>query len=741
MKKILPLVFALVATTLAHAQQWVELWSSNEPQYYAGEAYIIVPASSYPSINIPTPVDNYGDAICGGFYTFAQSYVVGGQTYYKLASGQWKVVSGSCYTMTILLQNSSDPNPAPPPVSTWTITTSVQGSGSISGADGSFTDGSTATLTANSSAGWRFDHWEGDLSGSNNPASLTMNANKSVKAVFAQNTYTLNVYTNGSGSASGGGSYAQGTTATATAYPGTGYHFTGWSGDAGGSSNPCGVYMDNNKTIYANFSADNYTLSTGVSPAGAGSVGGGGNYSYGTTATITAYASAGYHFTGWSGDAGGTTNPVGVYMDRSKAATANFAINTYTVTTGVNPAGTGSVSGGGSYNHGSTATLTASPNTGYHFTGWSGDAGGSANPTTLTVDANKNVTANFAINTYTVTTVVSPAGSGSITGGGTYNYGSTATVTATPAAGYYFTGWSGAVTGSTNPASITVNADKTVTATFAQIPPPTASISASPTTGWAPLTSTITWASTNADTVTVAGPSFSSAAASGTQALNLSAVGTYTYTVTAKNVNGTATDTVTISVQTATFTLTTSASGSGSVSPGGVYPRPNPTITAVTIVATPTTSTRFAAWFGDTTGTISTTNADGTASLYVPMTSDRSITGNFIAKLTQTISFANPGTRSLKNGAFALVASASSGLPVTFVVNSGPAVVSGNILTPKGEGMVTVTAYQPGNTVYLAATPVSVSFLITNPPVTTMKEKDNGTAINDGQSEERNFGR
>ena len=44
-------------------------------------------------------------------------------------------------------------------------------------------------LTAVAAAGYRFDHWTGDLTGSTNPASISMTANRSVTAVFIQTFY------------------------------------------------------------------------------------------------------------------------------------------------------------------------------------------------------------------------------------------------------------------------------------------------------------------------------------------------------------------------------------------------------------------------------------------------------------------------------------------------------------------------------------------------------------------------
>ncbi|MCX6875625.1 MAG: hypothetical protein NTW21_17730 [Verrucomicrobia bacterium] len=59
----------------------------------------------------------------------------------------------------------------------------------------------------------------------------------------------------------------------------------------------------------------------------------------------------------------------------------------------------GMVAGAGDYPHGSTATLTATPDPGYVFTGWSGDATGTANPLSVLMDADKTITASFVPDT------------------------------------------------------------------------------------------------------------------------------------------------------------------------------------------------------------------------------------------------------------------------------------------------------------------------------------------------------
>jgi hypothetical protein len=156
-------------------------------------------------------------------------------------------------------------------------------------------------------------------------------------------------------------------------------------------------------------------------------------------------------------------------MDKNKSITANFKAITYTLSArGTN----GSVSlspVGGSYLAGSQVTLTAKPNSGYFFVDWSGDLSGSENPVKITVDANKNITANFKRITYTLT---ANAVNGSILmepGGGTYNSGAFVFVTALPDSGYVFNGWSGSLTGEQNPALLTMNQNKNITALFKQL--------------------------------------------------------------------------------------------------------------------------------------------------------------------------------------------------------------------------------------------------------------------------------
>ena len=85
-------------------------------------------------------------------------------------------------------------------------------------------------------------------------------------------------------------------------------------------------------------------------------------------------------------------------------------------------------------------------------------------------------------------------------------------------------------------------------------------------------------------------------------------------------------------------------------------------------------------------------------------------TGN--AQQLQTIAFPTPGAQSYGVAPIMLKASASSMLPVSYTVTSGPAKVSGNTLTITGAGTVVVQASQGGNSGYIAATPVTASIAV-----------------------------
>jgi hypothetical protein len=83
-----------------------------------------------------------------------------------------------------------------------------------------------------------------------------------------------------------------------------------------------------------------------------------------------------------------------------------------------------------------------------------------------------------------------------------------------------------------------------------------------------------------------------------------------------------------------------------------------------------------------------------------------------VNKAAQTITFAPPSGRTFGDADFTVTATASSGLPVSFSVNSGPATVAGNVVHLTGAGSVTIRASQNGDTNYNPAPNVDQSFAV-----------------------------
>lgn len=191
-------------------------------------------------------------------------------------------------------------------------------------------------------------------------------------------------------------------------------------------------------------------------------------------------------------------NPTGsnIYGRFDKAyASGNFSqwLTAGTYTLGVSKTGTGagtiSSSPSGincgtnctnSFAAGQTVTLTATPQSGSYFQGWSGACSGGGT-CTLSMTTNMNAAANFStIPSGQSVLTVSQTGPGSInsnppgincsgTCASTFPTGSTVTLTATPATGYYFSGWGGACAGSGS-CTLTLNGNPSVTAIFTAIP-------------------------------------------------------------------------------------------------------------------------------------------------------------------------------------------------------------------------------------------------------------------------------
>ena len=260
------------------------------------------------------------------------------------------------------------------------------------------------------------------------------------------------------GTVSGSGSYPHGDTVQIEAFPNIGHEFLCW--DDGIASNPRDIVVLQDSTFVALFAISQYTIEVVSDNSMMGTVTGGGTFYYGDTIEIAATPYIGFEFVSWTD--GNTDNPRTIIVTENATYTAHFNLQQCVIKTEVTPEGTGTVDGGGIYDYGSTIQLLVHNNTGYRFQMW--DDGAITNPRTVFVEGDATYTAVFEPLPYEITTECDPVEGGTVSGAGTYYYGTTATLTATPNENYMFLCWSDGI--ASNPRTVTVTGNANYKALF-----------------------------------------------------------------------------------------------------------------------------------------------------------------------------------------------------------------------------------------------------------------------------------
>lgn len=470
--------------------------------------------------------------------------------------------------------------------------------------------------------------------------------------------------------------------------------------------------------------------------------------------TVSFSANGGQNGYVWGGSASGTGN----------TRTVTFSsLGTYTVTV-YSPAGSG-------YNQSNTATatitvvanaqtvaltplsqtITVGSSVNFSVTGgvngyvWGGAASGSGGTKTVTF----NTPGTFAVTAY------SPAGGG-------YSQSNTATATITVNAitttfsaaptAFSYTGFTCTPTITASPAAATYSISGTASAinpgNYSFVVTATGSYTGSATIAWSiGLANQAAVAVSPADITATIGQSvtFTASGGSGTgtfawggaasgsgnsKTITFSSLGTSSVTVyrSGDSTYGSSnTATASVTVVAATYSLTVNA-GFGGTATGSATGLGGTAI--VPIVATPSPGFGFVGWTGDA---VADTTANSTTIAIA--SANRSVTASFTAALAQTITFFPPATAPFPSAPLSLTATASSGLPVTLTLVSGPASLAGNQLAITGPGTVIVRAAQAGGfnagILYQSASNVDRLILI-NPPFSILRLRFNMPATIDG---------
>ncbi|HYA50601.1 MAG TPA: hypothetical protein VEG33_05475, partial [Streptosporangiaceae bacterium] len=299
-------------------------------------------------------------------------------------------------------------------------------------------------------------------------------------------------------------SFGTGMRVALTATPGTGSAFVAWGGACAGAAD-CQLEMSQARAVAATFNLlppSQFALTITAAGRGSGTISStpagiacgtacSASFDSATVVTLAATAATGSVFAGWSGACTGTGS-CQVTMSQAKGVTATWNVVQFALTVSKAGAGAGSVTSSPDglscgttcsvpFDTGAVVTLTATAATGSVFAGWSGACTGTGSCQVTMIQA-KSVTATWNVKQFALSLSITGAGAGSVTTGSSgvacgtgcsvlFDSGTVVTLTAAPATGSVFTGWSGACTGSGN-CQVTMSQARTVSAAFGPAPPP-----------------------------------------------------------------------------------------------------------------------------------------------------------------------------------------------------------------------------------------------------------------------------
>ncbi|MBR5725636.1 MAG: T9SS type A sorting domain-containing protein [Muribaculaceae bacterium] len=333
-----------------------------------------------------------------------------------------------------------------------TVSANPTNGGTVTGG-GTYNQGQSCTVSATANNGFTFTNWteNGNVVSTQANYTFTVTGNRTLVANFqAQSqSYTITVSANptNGGTVTGGGVYQQGQQCTVSATPATGYTFVRWTENGSQVSTNANYTftVTGNRTLVAQFQQQTYTINVSATPSNGGTVTGGGAFHYGENCTVIATANNGYSFTNWM-ENGNVVSSNATYqftVTGNRTLVAHFQAQSYTITATADPANGGTVTGGGTFNYGQSCTLTATPATGYTFVNWTKNGQQvSTNATyTFTVTGSGAYVAHFQVQSFTVTVAANPSEGGTVSGGGTYNYGQNCIINAMANEGYDFINW------------------------------------------------------------------------------------------------------------------------------------------------------------------------------------------------------------------------------------------------------------------------------------------------------------
>jgi hypothetical protein len=352
--------------------------------------------------------------------------------------------------------------------------------GNVYGGGTNIQCGDTITVKAEENQGYQFLYWtENDDFFTDEPEfSFILKEDRHFTAVFSTDYYTITLISDppAGGTLTGGGIHSYKTPLTITAEENHGYRFINWTKKDGETVSPnpsFPIIVETDSTFVAHFEKNNYSIKVSSNPPNAGEACCSGTHPFEEQITVKATPYDTYQFVNWTENG----QPVSEKVDYDFTVTgdrdlvANFTLKKYQITVEANPPEAGEVTGGGIFEHGYPATVSATPSNTCRFVNWTENSKVVSIDTdyAFTVETSRTLIANFEKITYTVTIEINDNQYGFATGAGTYEENETATIEAFTSSCYRFANWTtteGEIIEWINPYSFTVTQDITIIANF-----------------------------------------------------------------------------------------------------------------------------------------------------------------------------------------------------------------------------------------------------------------------------------
>lgn len=397
-----------------------------------------------------------------------------------------------------------------------TVTSSPEGIDCGNDCGEAYQIGTDVTLTAVVGANSEFGGWAGCDSSVGLTCNVTVNNHQAVAATFTPIQRLLSVTKAGTADGTIASSPARidcpgtcsanfddGASVTLTATPAANAEVSGWTGCDSVTGNECIVQMDAVKDVTTTFSPSQRAVNvtkvgngTGTVTSAPAGISCGSDcsqsYDHNTTVTLTAAEGANSVFRSWSGCDSTDALTCTVLANGGEEISATFDLIQRPLSVTTTGSGTGAVSSAPvgidcgadcsqDYDHGTSVTLTATPDANVDFGGWTGCDAVVGQECTVTMSSAKDVVASFTPTQRALGVTTTGTGSGSVSSSPVgidcgfdctqnYDHGTSVVLTAAPASGSAFESWTGCDSTAGEKCTVAMTAAKDVVAGFTTDP-------------------------------------------------------------------------------------------------------------------------------------------------------------------------------------------------------------------------------------------------------------------------------